>query len=208
MNLNQQPHFPVAARRKRKLSSVTTGLVAVSIIVVCFSACVGWRDNIKNTPPPPLPPTPTPKVVRSPRAVKSAPAIDIPKLMRQPPEVFEESFGEATEIFKGDKTVEIREYEIPGVTKTNLTKAGLTIHFYKGKAIRITVDLLAPTSSAEEALSQVKIDAKGVAPSEKRGIYVIWFNRSLNGIKFEKVWASSSDSDSQNFTTVQATVQE
>jgi hypothetical protein len=130
-------------------------------------------------------------------------------LIRQSPQVFEKSFGKATEISETDDpgTVpgEIRDYKIPGAGSYSTTD-GMMVRFFRGKAIMIMVDLPTPTGNAATALSQAGIDSKGIAPTVEAVLAHRWRNQTLNGIKFKDVAAHKLDSDGRNFTTVQAEV--
>jgi hypothetical protein len=143
----------------------------------------------------------------------ATPVVDIPKLIHQPPEVFEKSFGKATEIVQitkndyGTAPGEFRDYKVPGAGKYS-TKNGMMVRFYKGKAVLIMVDLPTPASSAETALSQVNIDVKGISPTFESVLAHRWQNQNLNGITFKDVAAFKIGADGKNFTTMQAEVEQ
>lgn len=191
------------ARPKNNRFAITSCLIATYILILLSSSCAGLRNHKSDA-------SPTPDSVTA----KSIQDVDIPKLMSQPSQVFEAFFGKAISVSaserrnlqEGAMPIEIRQYRISNVTKTQLTEAGLMVHFYKDKAVRINVDLDKQTGNPEEALSKVKIDVKGIAPSEKGEGGHTWSNQKLSGIEFESVSAAKLDLDNQNFTTVQANV--
>jgi len=192
MNLNQQSH-----------SSVISGLVAIGAILGFGLACASSSSDIKKSS------SPSPTTTNS-EIINSKPIVDIPKLMRQSPQVFEKTFGKATEISQtndpGTVPGEIRDYKVPGAGSYSTTD-GMMVRFYKGKAVMIMVDLPAPTSNAEAALSQANLNVKGISPTVEAPLAHRWRNQSLSGMKFKDVAAHRLD-DSRNFTTVQAEVEQ
>lgn len=191
MNLKQQSH-----------SSVMSGLIAIGVVLGFGLACVSSSTDTKK------PSSSSPATTNS-EVVNSKLIVDIPKLMRQSPQVFEKSFGKATEISKtndpGTVPGEIHDYKVPGAGSYS-TADGMMVRFYRGKAVMIMVDLPTPTRNAQAALSQANLDAKGVAPTVEAVLAHRWRNQTLNGIKFKDVAAHKLDSDGRNFTTVQAEV--
>lgn len=191
--------------KKRNLSSAGAGLIALGVILGVCLACANSGNNNKNA----LSSSP---IMTNSEVAKPALIVDIPKLMLQPPESFEKTFGKATEISKtndpGTVPGEIRDYKIPGVTNPNSTTDGMMVRFYKGKAVMIMVDLPQPTSNVEAALSQTGIDLNGIVPTIEAPLARRWQSKSFNGIKFKDVAAHRLDLESKNFTTVQAEVEQ
>lgn len=192
MNLNQQTH-----------SSVKLGLMALGVVLGFVLACARPSTDTKKSSS--LSPSSTNSEI-----LNSKPIVDIPKLMRQSPQVFEKTFGKATEISKtndpGTVPGEIRDYKVPGAGSYS-TIDGMMVRFFKGKAVMIMVDLPMPTTNAQLALSQANLDAKGISPTVEAPLAHRWRNQTLNGIKFKDVAVHRLD-DSRNFTTVQTEVEQ
>lgn len=190
--------------QKRKLFSVISGLFACSAILVACLACASSSNDYKNT-------SISPSTQSSQEIVSSTPVIDMAKLIRQPPQVFDKSFGKATEVFEADDpgTIpgEIRDYKVPGVTNFFSTTDGMLVRFFKGRAVDIMVDLPTPTSNAEAALSQVGLDVKGISPTIEAPAAYRWRNQTFRGIKFKDVAAHKLDAHSSKFTTVQVQIE-
>lgn len=180
------------------MSQSTFSSLIAFVAICCVGLGCGNRTNEKETS------SPTPAKTE---VTANAQIADLTKLIRQPPQVFDKAFGKAVEAFETDDpgTIpgEMRDYKIPGVSSPQTITAGMTVRFYKGKAVEIMVDLPSPTSSSAAALLQVGIDTQGVAPV-RTPVTDYWPNLTFKGVTFKTVWAYKLDTGSSLFTTVKA----
>lgn len=169
--------------------------VVFGAVVFACMACSGLAPVVNEARPTPVPN----------ETVNVKQVADVKKLIKQGPQAFDKLYGKAVEAFETDDpgTVpgEMRDYKIAGVSNPQTTTAGMTVRFYKGKAVEIMIDLPSPTSSSTTALNQVGLDTPNTAP-ERTPVTEFWSNKTFNGVRFTRVWVYKLDTDSPLFTTV------
>lgn len=134
--------------------------------------------------------------------------INIPTMIEQAPEAFEKVFGKATSTVKtndpGTTPGEIRDYSLPGVTKTFSTDDGLMVRFHNGKAVSIVFDFPRPVDNRDDAFSLAGLDVKGKTPNAKAGLSEGWRHYLIGNIFFQRVEALKLGPDGKEFTTFKA----
>lgn len=99
--------------------------------------------------------------------------VDVPKLMRKPPVVFEKYFGKSTEVsewmHRGIIVGEIRHYALPQPYHV-LTADGLRVDFYHGKAVSMLL-ILDSAGKCDKALHMLNINYSNTAQCEEQANY-------------------------------------
>jgi len=130
--------------------------------------------------------------------------MNMTKLIGKPPTAFQE-FGREVSVDVDDESVppgELRTYPFPQPFNPD-TSTGMMVTFYRGKAVNVLVDLSTPTSTPEEALTEVGLDVSGMAPTVRAPGATHWRNQTVNGIRFRDVAAFKLDSGTTQFTSLQ-----
>lgn len=123
--------------------------------------------------------------------------IDVPRLAGKPAEEFDRIFGKPEQVTPATAAKEIpgeyRLYKIEGNPK------GLSVRFYKNKAVRFNLILEKPFASANDALHQAfNIDVKNIPPTiEKNEPLSYKWRGDFGGVRFATVYAKKDKPDGQ-----------
>lgn len=145
---------------------------------------------------------PTETIVPKP---ESASRIDVPKLAGKTAEELDQVFGKPEKITPATVAKEMpgeyRLYKISGNSK------GLSVRFYRGKAVRFNLILEKPFASAQDALRQTfNIDVKNAPPTvEKNEPLSQKWQGGFGGVRFATVYAKK-DTANGKFVMVHAEI--
>jgi hypothetical protein len=168
----------------------------LALVLGCAGANRNRGVSTANSSAPAHTSTPTP-----------SPVVDIPKLIGKTPAELDSALGRPAEVTKITNNREMmpgeyRDYEVPGSARA-ATSHGLMVRFYKGRAVLITYDLPAPTSSPEDALRLAGIEPGSAKPSVVAPMAQRW-SGTFNGVNFGDAAALMAGLNSRQYTTVQA----
>ena len=172
-------------------------IFAVSMVFGCQSAEESKGSNLQNLVPAPSP-TPTPKS-------ESAIKIDVPQLAGKSSEELDKALGIPEKITPAAIAKEIpgeyRLYKIAGNPK------GLSVRFYKNKAVRFNLILEKPFASARDALLETfNIDVQNAPPTvEKSEPLSQKWRGEFGGVRFATVYAKKDQPDGR-FVMVHAEI--
>ena len=149
-------------------------------------------------------PKPEPSKALAPKP-ESASRIDVPKLAGKTAEELDKMLGKPEKI-----TPATAAKEIPGeyrLYKIEDNPKGLSVRFYKGKAVRFNLILAKPFASAADALRETfNIDVKNIPPTVEKGepLSRKW-QGEFGGVRFATVYAKKDKPDGQ-FVMVHAEI--
>lgn len=132
------------------------------------------------------------------------PFFELLEIMGESRSAVEASLGEAVAVVPitnvpANMPGEFRDYEIPGITEV------VSVRFFRNSAVFVTVILPHGEDSAEDALSRVGIDLRGVPASTTAPGAVWWRSGRIQGHLFEKIGAlRGMNGTSDLFDMVQA----
>jgi len=137
-------------------------------------------------------PSNTPNII-----IESAGKIDVPRLAGKGAEELDKTLGKPEKI-----TPATVAREMPGeyrLYKTEGNPKGLSVRFYKDKAVRFNLILEKPFASAREALLETfNIDVKDAAPTiEKNEPLSQKWQGEFSGVKFATVYAKKDKAGGQ-----------
>lgn len=134
--------------------------------------------------------------------------VNVPMMIEQSPEAFEKMFGKAISSVKtndpGATPGEIRDYSLPGITKTFFTDQGLMVRFHNGKAVSIAFDFPTPVDNRDAAFNLAGLDVKGKTPNSTAGLAEGWKHYLIGNIFFASVEVLKLGPDGKEFTTFKA----
>ena len=163
----------------------------------CQSAEESKRSDLQNLVPAPSP-TATPKN-------ESATKADVPQLAGKSAEELDKILGKPEKItpatVQKEMPGEYRLYKLEGNPK------GLSVRFYRGRAVRFNLILEKPFASAKAALLETfDIDVKNIPPTiEKSEPLSQKWQGEFGGVRFATVYAKKDKPDGQ-FVMVHAEI--
>lgn len=147
--------------------------------------CQSAQEETKSEPKAALSPTPVSAATVSPKAAQNS--IDVAKLVGKPAAELDKALGAPEKI-----TPAAVAKEMPGeyrLYKLNGHPKGLSVRFYKDKAVRFNLLLGTPEKSAREALQKYfGIDVSKMKPVKGDPLSETW-NGSSNGVNFATAYA-------------------
>jgi hypothetical protein len=162
------------------------------LCALIFSGCQKTEEvKISNQPVTPVPSN-TPNLITE-NAVKA----DVPRLAGKTAAEIDKILGKPDKITPAtiarEMPGEYRLYKIAGNPK------GLSVRFYKGKAVRFNLILGNPFASAREALLETfNIDVKNSAPTvDKNEPLSEKWQGTFGGVRFATVYAKKDKQDGQ-----------
>jgi hypothetical protein len=134
------------------------------------------------------------------------PVIDVPNLANKPAEDFEKIFGKSVKI----TTIKNVPEHMPGeyrLYKVVNHPDGLSVRFYKNRALRFNLFLSEQTESPKDALLKTfGIDVKDAASTKTQ--FVEKWAGEFNSIKFKTAYAMKKDINSSKYAMVHAEVEQ
>ncbi len=169
--------------------------------VVALTAGCGTRNPPKTEGNSPKPA----KSITSPPPGYAQNSVDVPKFANKSAEEVEKLFGPPEKITPATVVSEVpgdyRLYRISGHSK------GLSVRYFREKAVRFNLLLGTPEKSAQEALLKFfKIDVSKMAPVSGESLSVIWKGES-NGTLFTTAYAKREKPGS-DFVMIHAEVKQ
>jgi hypothetical protein len=163
----------------------------------CQSAGESKNSNLQNlVPAPSMTATPKPE---------SKVKIDVPQMAGKPAEELDKILGKPEKI-----TPATVQKEMPGeyrLYKIESNPKGLSVRFYRGKAVRFNLILGKPFAAAKDALLETfNIDVRNVPPANDKAepLSQKW-QGEFGGVRFATVYAKKDKPDGQ-FVMVHAEI--
>ena len=193
---------------KQQSAMSRIGVVLVSCLVIGMAASLFQAKKSSSEAPPSTKSdeaTPAPKVKPE---LDPRPIIDITRLAGKSAAELQRALGKPVGLTKITSNQELmpgeyRDYKVDGAL-TVATPYGLTVRFFKGRAVHFTLDLQSFSDTPEKALLLAGFDVRGAIPRIKASRATRWTGR-FGGIDFTDVAAIKAGKD-QNYTTIQVEV--